>query len=215
MSPFRTLLAMFLVMLSWTGNTSAATIYKWVDSHGVTQYSEQPPPGINSTQIATPPPITAASQQQAVAEAKSLIEETNRRATERTLNQANQGRDSASARRSMASHIEFCSKTRGDLSWLQEPLPFYRNNDRGERVYIDDGDRPAEIQRLQEVVRTQCNDEATSEAAAQRRSESKQRPECLASMNKLRSLAVPGTHASSQDMEQARQSARHWCVDNP
>jgi hypothetical protein len=43
--------ALFTLILLAGGVASAATVYKWVDEHGVTHYSDQPQPGANKVQV--------------------------------------------------------------------------------------------------------------------------------------------------------------------
>jgi hypothetical protein len=43
--------AVFTLILLVGGAASAATVYKWVDEHGVTHYSDQPQPGASKVQV--------------------------------------------------------------------------------------------------------------------------------------------------------------------
>jgi hypothetical protein len=43
--------ALFTLLMITSGAAVAATVYKWVDEHGVTHYSDQPKPGASKVQV--------------------------------------------------------------------------------------------------------------------------------------------------------------------
>ena len=46
----------YLLPLIFLFSSSAFAAYKWVDAEGNVQYTQTPPPGMNSSKVTTPPP---------------------------------------------------------------------------------------------------------------------------------------------------------------
>ncbi len=137
------------VLLVMAAPFAAAQVYKWVDEKGRVQYGESPPPGVKATPInvpaAPPAPAQPSWKEKELESKRSKIERERRESAE-----ANQ------ARARDANREEACSDARRRLAILQEQIAVYQRNDKGERVYMEDKDRPAEIARYQRFVAENC-----------------------------------------------------------
>ena len=130
---------------------AAATMYKWVDKSGRVVYSDQPPPADVKTEIVKPPPPPvnpnaakelADKEQEIKLRDKKRIEEA--QSAEKTRADTEQRREN-------------CVQARGQLQALQlANQNYYRYNDKGERILLDDAARRAAIEQQQQIVRASC-----------------------------------------------------------
>jgi hypothetical protein len=130
---------------------TAATLYKWVDKNGRVIYSDQPPPSDVKVEIVKPPPPPAnpnAAQELADKELDIKLRD-KKRADEAKV--AEKTRVDSDKRR------ENCVQARGQLQALQAAdQQYYRFNEKGERVYLDDEGRRAAIEQNARAVRDNC-----------------------------------------------------------
>ncbi len=130
---------------------SAAQIYKWVDEKGVTHYTAEPPPEKKAQKMQAPPPGagTGAPASSSAPSAKSQDLEFRQRQIAREQKE----REEAKARERKQAD---CPDARRHLARLQEQISLYQRNDKGERVYLEDKDRPAEMARVQSFIDRNC-----------------------------------------------------------
>ncbi|APV51604.1 hypothetical protein BWI17_19055 [Betaproteobacteria bacterium GR16-43] len=128
----------------------AAQVYKWVDENGKVQYGEQPPPGAKATPINVPAAPAGAPAQQTWKE-KEL--ESQRRKNDRERQEAQEDQQ---ARQRNANREANCYEANRRLAILREQVPAYTRNSKGERVYVEDNARPAEIAKAEAYVRENC-----------------------------------------------------------
>ncbi len=145
----KTLLALTL-LLAATG--VEAKVYKWVDENGEVHYSEGTPGQQQATELAAPaaPPPGAnsgkpdplmqqmeaaerARKAKAAAEQKELAEQ---RANDRKVK---------------------CLRAQENLDLLRQPVPLYGVTSKGERNYMDDETRAAEVKKMTELVAANCD----------------------------------------------------------
>jgi hypothetical protein len=142
-----------------TLQTVHAQVYKWVDEKGVTQYTTTPPPmGKGQTIINTPTPARAATAKPASKEKtwqEKEAEFRERRATT-AEQQHNDEVARAGGQRKAGEQRESCTQARRDLQLLQEQRPVYTLDERGERKYVDDKDRPRLIETLKQEIARDC-----------------------------------------------------------
>ena len=149
--------------------SAAAQMYKWKDKDGHTRYGDVPPPGANATPMRGPSrsaPYAAPTPDDAKADAKpdakadaknekALTPEQafRKRQQERAAadEKAQQERQRAEAKRSN------CDTAQTQLRVLQSGQRVSTVNAAGERVYIDDDQRAAEMTRAQKAVADWCN----------------------------------------------------------
>jgi hypothetical protein len=125
-----------------------AVLYKWVDEKGVTQYTETPPPegkAAKKLEIAPSPPAPPANDDWRKREQESK---------ERHLKedqQKSQDTQKAAVRR------ERCLKAQREIDTLNRGIPVYYVNERGERVYLDDGARATQLSGWRKQAQESCD----------------------------------------------------------
>jgi hypothetical protein len=132
------------VFLAVVSTAAAAQMYKCVDARGVVQYSDKPSPGCRGGPVdiqpipsisghGTSPPPTASQQDT----------DFRRRQIERERLEASQ----------KAALEQRCARVRQELAWLSASTRVSRINDAGERVYLDDSTREAQLADLRQQAR--------------------------------------------------------------
>ncbi|HXN14804.1 MAG TPA: DUF4124 domain-containing protein [Usitatibacter sp.] len=133
-----------------------ATVYKWVDEKGVTQYSESPPPDGKGKKIeldtSTPsgvlrPALTPEDWKQRDLEFKKRKLERERE--EESMRQNTE--QNATARR------DRCIYAQQELNVVQSGRPVYGMNERGEKVYMEDDARAHAIEVWRKRVEIYCD----------------------------------------------------------
>ena len=134
---------------------SSAQMYKWVDEKGVTHYSESPPPGRKSQEVQTAP-----SPSPKPAEPSSTWSDKERdfrrRSIEREQAEEASKRKQAYEQQQAAMRKQRCASAQRALRVLSEQVPVYRINEKGEREFIEDADRPRAIERAKQGIETYC-----------------------------------------------------------
>lgn len=132
-----------------------AQVYKWVDEKGVTHYSESPPEKDKDKSKAkkidtTPATGNAPGGTPKAAKSASDMElEFRQRQNQRDQQSRN---ESQQRERQQAN----CADARRNLARYQEQVSLFRRNDKGEREYIEDRERQAEISRTQSYIDRNC-----------------------------------------------------------
>ena len=145
--------AVVLLCAAFACAAAAQTMYKWVDEKGVTHFSQDPPPdGRKATKVE--PKVTPPSSDVKYKDdwkAKDL-EARKKRLDKDQKDEYDRGK----AHNEMAESANKCNHARRQLSILARQVPLYTKNDKGERVYLEDKDRPAEVAAWQKDVDTHC-----------------------------------------------------------
>lgn len=139
--------------------TAGATIYKWVDEQGVTHYTATPPPRQKAKEIPIPTSPPAASPDAGQPAAKSWQEEERefqKRRVEREEAEKKQKEQEAKAQQEAIARKQRCILARQNLHTLQMQKPVYSINEKGEREYLDDKMRAAEIEKLKKEIELYC-----------------------------------------------------------
>ena len=154
--------ALLFALLAIATAASGAGVYKWVDEKGVTHFSELPPPGQQAAKPQKPPegqsqpqPASSASSDAGRAVGKSWQEketEFRQRQIDRDTAARKQEQDEATGKRLQRD----CLIARKRLDDMQNANAVSRLDDRGERVYLDDKARAAEIQRRRQEIEANC-----------------------------------------------------------
>jgi len=145
---------LFVLLCYGPIQTATAQIYKWVDGNGVTHYGERPPQnqkaqtvGTNPATVPAPdspsakPPDNVDLQQKNIEFKKRRIER--ERKAEQELKQAQEKR-------------ERCNFARDDLKQMEASERLYDLDDKGERVYLNDAERKATIERARRRIEQFC-----------------------------------------------------------
>ena len=139
-----------LILLVVAFSAQAQPLYKWVDEKGVTQYSQSPPPegakGAAKLEFKVPPQPPGFMDDWKTKEMMSK----QKKAKEEVAGEKTRQHEAVGRR-------DRCHDATERLDLYRAQIPVYRMNEKGERVYMDDSDRPAAIARAQADVEKYCN----------------------------------------------------------
>lgn len=127
-------------------------VYKWVDEHGRTHYSETPPPDKkDAKKIDTGPAAPTVPPPKVDWKQKEM--DAKRRGLEKQQADDAAGRQQAYDENQRKNR---CQGAQRDLRILEMEAPIFHINEKGERIYLHDKNRPAEIARARREVDTHC-----------------------------------------------------------
>jgi Domain of unknown function (DUF4124) len=194
------------------GPAWAQVVYKWVDAQGATQYTSTPPPaGVPVTVIRPPAAPTAEAASQARAAAQRSIDEAARMAEARQREQALQRAQADRLQRDTALRQQRCAAARSQLEVVQRQGPVLRYDERGQRIYLEDSQRDAEIARLKADVAEQCGP-LGPDTALPGRPALPAAMACAAAREALRDLQAPAQRAAPSDIAAATQRVQKACA---
>ena len=147
----RTLIALAVALAA---ALPAHAIYKWVDEKGVTHFSDDPPPDGKKAQKIEPKVTPPSSDVRRTDNWKEREIEQRKKRIEQ--DQTDEYRK-AKAQNAAAERKYRCNYARRELNTLEKQIPVYTLNDKGERVYMEDKDRPAEIAEWKRAVAQYCD----------------------------------------------------------
>jgi hypothetical protein len=134
----------------------AFAIYKWVDEHGVTQYTEAPPPpgraGTKITPSTTGPGGTSGQEQKDDWKQRELDQKKSQIERDQATDFANRKTERDAANRSKK-----CLEARKEAEILGRARPIYNVNERGERVYLDDQERAHQLDEWHKQADRYCD----------------------------------------------------------
>lgn len=136
--------------------SAAATIYRWVDSKGVTQYGEMPPAGVQAQEVAIPPALAPEVANDPARPWREQARELEKQRLQREASDEAERQAEFAKRRDAAIMLSRCERAQKDLYVLQIHAPAYTIDERGERVYIEDKDRPAAIAYARKRIAENC-----------------------------------------------------------
>ncbi len=127
---------------------AAQTMYKWVDEKGVTHFSESPPPDGKAAKIEVK--LVGNEAPRSDDWKQRDLESRQRRAAKEAV-------DSEVQKREQQMRGTRCSTARRELDGLKNARRFYKIDAKGERVYVEDAERPALIERREQEARKYCD----------------------------------------------------------
>jgi len=131
----------------------AHAIYKWMDEKGVTHFSEHPPPdGRKATKVE--PKVTPPSSTPPKEDWKAREQQMRKQRIEKGQKDDYQR---AKAHNEMAERTNKCNHARRQLRILSTLVPVYSVNEQGERVYLEDKERAAEVESYRREERANCD----------------------------------------------------------
>lgn len=162
--------ALFVALFGLVLAGSAQAQWKWKDAKGNVQYSDRPPPsGTPDKDILQRPPAAArpvvvvpagqaasaasAPRPAASAPAKAEQEAAARQRQEQDREQSKQKEEE---RRLAEQKRENCARAQGYMRDLQSGMRITRTNEQGERIFMDDAQRHAEVERARQVISSEC-----------------------------------------------------------
>jgi hypothetical protein len=134
-----------------------ASIYKWVDAQGNTHYSQAAPTDQKAREVVAPPtqPAAEAGRRQpdkVMQELETIQRNQGPRGAEHEAQQKESRQREAEIRQAR------CAEIRYNLAVLRRPAPVFTVSESGEREYLEDEERAAEISRLTEAEASICGD---------------------------------------------------------
>ncbi len=147
-------------------SVAQAQQFKWVDKDGKTQYGDAPPPGVKATSLKAPPGPTAPPAAPASKDAKDgkaakksgpmSAKEQEAAFRQRQDDQRKAADKSAKADAEEGKRKENCEAARGRLRDLEGGVRIASTNEKGERVFMEDGARAREITGARQSVAEWC-----------------------------------------------------------
>ncbi|OOG21457.1 DUF4124 domain-containing protein [Thioalkalivibrio denitrificans] len=134
-----------------------AQIYRWVDEHGNVHFGDCPPPECPAVEVPVRPGPSKEELERAQERLERLREE-QRRAEEIRRQEAEAARLRKEEEQRIAAYRKSrCILARQNLHVLEVRRPVYYIDERGERVYLDDKTRTAEMERLRAEIVEFCD----------------------------------------------------------
>jgi len=131
----------------------ASEIYKWTDADGNVHYGDRPSGVASEERVAIASQRTDASRVQAGIDAR--LERQAARAEARQTRETEDA-DRAEEEQKAAERTAACEQNRQRLNSYNESPRLYREDENGERVYLDDSERETAKQRVQELIDEYC-----------------------------------------------------------
>ena len=133
------------LLLAMAVPAASAQIYKWVDEKGQVHYGEKPPAGAKPSTVKPPPAQSNAPAKGEDLQSKEI--EFRQRRVQREQDEQKQARDKA--RREA-----LCNNAKERLAIAEQAALFRR--EKGERVFLSDAERQAEIASRRAAVAQHC-----------------------------------------------------------
>ncbi|MBZ0305259.1 MAG: DUF4124 domain-containing protein [Anaerolineae bacterium] len=148
------LVAVVLVSVASIG----AGIYKWVDEKGVTHYSDAPAPDqkAKKIEVSPAPEVTPKPEASPKSWEQKGWEQKEREFQQRRI-EAEEAEKKLKEQEAEAKVREIkCSAAKSNLRTLQIDRPVYWINKHGERVFLDDAERKAAIEKANQEIESFC-----------------------------------------------------------
>ncbi|HKB53958.1 MAG TPA: DUF4124 domain-containing protein [Ramlibacter sp.] len=151
--------------------------WRWVDKNGHSVFSDQPPPpdipvahivkqpGNKAAATPAPEPVAAAASEPAHVAAPLRVGASAAKPTgkDKELLEKKKAAEAAEEARKKAHEQEVarvqagnCARARQGKATLDSGVRIARTNEKGEREFLDDDQRAAEVRRLEQVIATDC-----------------------------------------------------------
>jgi hypothetical protein len=138
-------------------DTVDSGVYKWIDEEGKTHYTDSPPDRA-ARQMDVPLGPDEATLRSSREQANRLLELDRRKQQMRQRAKAREEREALARRREAEALARRCRNARSHLEILTKQIPVYWTSDRGERVFIEDHERPERIAELKRFIQRDCPD---------------------------------------------------------
>jgi Skp family chaperone for outer membrane proteins len=143
----------FTIALGAVAFPAAAATYKWTDANGRVIYSDQPPNGNFKVEaINAPPPPANPNAVKELANKEAELQQ-------KKVLRADEEAKLAKTRAETDKKREQCAKVRGQIAMMQsdQNALYFRSNEKGEPVYMDDAARRKERDQLEGWMRENCS----------------------------------------------------------
>ena len=150
------------IVLALACGIAQAQAFRWVDKDGKVRYGDSPPPGVKATVMkgvggaATAPPPSTAAAKDGKGAAKAPIDPAqafNERQLKAKEDAAKAEKESVSA----AARQKNCDRAQGFLRSLEAGQRISTTNTQGERSFLDDAGRQAQIEETKIEIAKNCS----------------------------------------------------------
>ena len=155
----------------WAASLSAMAQWQWVDKDGRKVYSDRPPPAdVPEKNILKQPgyrggaapapavgPASAASAPASAAIPRSAGKEKELEEKKKQAEQQEAAARKAEEEKFQKTRAENCARARQAKAGFDSGARIATTSKTGERIILDDEARAAEVKRLQDVIRSECN----------------------------------------------------------
>lgn len=143
-----------MLTAAMAGGAHASEIYKWVDEDGNVHYGDRPTgePGVERMAIASRP----TNRENVDSGVAARLEREAQREESREAAAAEKQRDEE-LQAEAAERAEKCTTYRDRLQKFLTSRRLYREDDNGERVYLDEGQMQSAREKVQEQVEEYCS----------------------------------------------------------
>lgn len=158
-----------LLVLACAVPLAASAQWQWVDKNGRRVFSDQAPPpevpaknilrqpGVRGTPVVAEEPAAAASAAKPAASGLKISGKDKELEAKRKQAEAAEAEKKKAAEKEVAEQrAENCKRARSAKATIDSGVRLQRVNDKGEREFIDDKARAAELQRVQSVIARDC-----------------------------------------------------------
>jgi hypothetical protein len=179
-----------------------ATTYKWVDEHGQVHYTDTPPAGIAYEIVAPPHPPPAPPPPAAMPA---------------TVTPEAAGPQQVPAAEPVATPAPDdgkCVDALYQIELLGEKRRAFRPGPDDTRIYIEDRDRPSEIERLSRERDANCSSDPELRQSQQLRADQLMQtlsPDCQSAREKLEDMLSPSTRTPDSEIERQRIYLQDHC----
>jgi len=139
-----------LLMLAATSLVFASDIYKWTDLDGTVHYGDRPAEGAQPERLAIASRPTDPASVQAMTQARAAAR------AEAAANKAAEAAAATDPQADAADRAEKCAKYRQQMQTLVSSRRVYREDEAGERVYLDEEETLATRQRVEDNIDKYC-----------------------------------------------------------
>ncbi len=158
---------LFAAILALACGTAQAQAFRWVDKDGKVRYGDTPPPGVKATPmkgsaggVAPPPPASAAKDakgnaKDAKGDAKAPVDPA-QAFNERQLKAKEEAAKAEKERADAETRKKNCDRSQGFLRSLDAGQRISTTNAQGERSFLDDAGRQAQIEETRAEIAKNC-----------------------------------------------------------
>jgi len=140
--------------LTASGGAFADSIYKWTDAEGNVHYGDRP----SGAEAEIRMNLTYSRTDDSAVEQRIQTRHDKQSARSEAAAVAAAEKTSAEEKRAAAEQQQKqCESYRGKLESLVQALRIYREDENGERVYLDDSARMDARERIEDLVQESCN----------------------------------------------------------
>lgn len=199
------------LMLILAMTAEGAAVYKWVDDKGVTHYSQTPPPDKKAKEVELPPPPSKEAVEQAQQRLKALMEEQNKQ--EEAQKEKQIRKQQVQGVKEEEERLNRCLAAQARFDLLQYERPVFRM-EKGQPVYLEDKDRPAEMERLKKEIAVCLTSKGDKEKFQAARTERFWHEACSFFANVLRNAENPEFNAmTATEIMNLKEVNKSYCSE--